>query len=340
MGKSFKQKIKNFIKRFNNTRHYIQSLGFFVTNANVGGFFSGKIYKGSIKKPPFRLHFPYYVIGMTALFAIAMGRWFCGYMCPFGFWQDLLHKIPLPKVKIPPKVNSVLRWFKFAFLAIPVFILPYLLPYIFGGKYSYPFFCKYVCPQGILVGSIPHIIYDYFARGADEKQILPLLQALFINKFTIFCMISVCCIFIYRIFCRYICPLGAFLGLFNPISIYRLKINDKCILCNRCQKACKMDIPVFKVPNSMDCIRCDECIKACPVNAIEREYPFSNLIHSTSFFKKMNSKKRPYIRTNNSITKSSEEVSNFFKKMNSKKRPYIRTNNSITKSSEEASEEV
>ena len=350
MGKSFKQKIKNLIKRFNNTRHYIQSLGFLVTNANIGGFFSGKIYQGSIKKvcfpvlncyscpgavsgcpigsmqatinssrlkPPFRLHFPYYVIGMTALFAIVMGRWFCGYMCPFGFWQDLLHKVPLPKIKVPQKVNNVLRWFKFAFLAIPVLILPFLIPYLFANKYSYPFFCKYVCPQGILVGSFPHIIYDYFVRGENEKQILPLLHTLFINKFTIFCVISACCMVIYRVFCRYICPLGAFLGLFNPISIYRLKINDKCILCNRCQKACKMDIPVFKVPNSIDCIRCDECIKACPVNAIEREYPFSNLIHSTRFFKKTSDKKRPYMHINKSLTanSTSEETSTKLSKL-------------------------
>jgi len=98
--------------------------------------------------------------------------------------------------------------------------------------------------------------------------------------------------FIYRLFCRYICPLGAFLGFFNPISIYRFRVNDNCIHCNKCQKACEFDIPVFRVPNSVHCIRCDECIKACPVSAIEKEYPFSGFVHNSSFFKKASFKKR------------------------------------------------
>lgn len=312
-------------------RHYIQALGFFVTNGNVGGFFTGRLYKGSIKnvcfpvlncyscpgaisgcpigsmqatinssrmKPPYRIHLPYYVVGITALFALMMGRWFCGYMCPFGLWQDLMDKIPVKKIRVPAKVNSVLRWMKFVFLALVVFILPFLIPYIFLGKYGYPFFCKYVCPQGILVGSFPHIIYDYFVRPAEQRQILPLLRYLFMNKFTIFILVSIACMFIYRLFCRYICPLGAFLGIFNPVSVYRLKINDKCILCNKCQRHCKMDIPVFRTPNSFDCIRCDECIKVCPVNAIEREYPFSNIVHNSTFFKRKASGNKSILKAN------------------------------------------
>ena len=329
MGKSSDNKHKDAKykkhKTLNRKRHYIQALGFLLTNANVGGFFEGALYQGSIKKvcfpvlncyscpgavsgcpigsiqatinssrmkPPYRFHLPYYVAGLTALFAMAMGRWFCGYMCPFGLWQDLLDKIPCKKLKVPKKVNAVLRWMKFVFLAVAVLLLPFLVPYIFLGKYAYPFFCKYVCPQGVLVGAFPHIVYDYFIRPAQERQILPLLHGLFANKLSIFLIVSILCMFYYRIFCRYICPLGAFLGLFNPFSIYRLKVNEKCILCNKCQKACKFDIPVFRVPNSVDCIRCDECVKACPVGAIEREYPFSHHIHNSNFFKKASFKKK------------------------------------------------
>jgi len=319
LGKSSKQ------KTLNKTRHYIQALGFLVTNAHVRGFFTGNLYQGSIKKicfpvlncyscpgavsgcpigsiqatinssrmkVPYKFHLPYYVVGLTALFALLAGRWFCGYMCPFGFYQDLLDKIPFKKIKVPAKLNAVLSYMKFVFLAVAVFLLPFFVPYFFLGKYAYPFFCKYVCPQGVLVGAIPHIIYDYFMRDAESRQILPLLRYLFLNKFVIFTVISIACMFIYRLFCRYICPLGAFLGFFNPISIYRLKINDKCIHCNKCQKACKFDIPVFRVPNSVHCIRCDECVKACPVDAIEREYPFSVSIHNSNIFNKVKFKKK------------------------------------------------
>ena len=81
-------------------------------------------------------------------------------------------------------------------------------------------------------------------------------------------------LFIERFFCRYLCPLGAIYGFFNPIAFYRFRVKeDKCTKCGLCQKACKMDIPVYRKPNSMECIRCGDCLKACPFKALERERP-------------------------------------------------------------------
>jgi len=74
---------------------------------------------------------------------------------------------------------------------------------------------------------------------------------------------------LYRPFCRYLCPLGAIYGLFNPIALYRFKVDKTaCINCGACQKVCPIDIPVFKKPNSQECIRCGACRYACPVGAI------------------------------------------------------------------------
>lgn len=305
-------------RAFNKKRHYIQALGFLAVNGNLRGFFEGRIYQGELKKTclpvlncyscpgavtgcpigsiqatinssrfkaPYKFHFPYYVLGILSLFAILAGRFYCGYICPFGFFQDLLHKIPTYKIKVPPKLNNILKYLKYLILAVTVFILPFLIPFIFKGKYNDPYFCKYICPSGILVGAFPHLLYELFAKPSDQRWMTAALGFLFVNKVTIFAVTAALSIFIYRIFCRYLCPLGAFLGLFNPISIYRMKINDKCIHCKKCQRTCKMDIPTYKTPNSPECIRCDECVKTCPVNAIIKEYPLSKSLGKNVFKK-------------------------------------------------------
>ena len=74
----------------------------------------------------------------------------------------------------------------------------------------------------------------------------------------------------YRPFCRYICPLGAIYGLMNPVSLVRMRVSkSRCVGCGACQKACGLDIPVYKEPNSTDCIRCGKCVTVCPYNALK-----------------------------------------------------------------------
>ena len=73
----------------------------------------------------------------------------------------------------------------------------------------------------------------------------------------------------YRPFCKYLCPLGAIYGLFNPIALYRYRVQESaCVHCGSCQQACGMDIPVWEKPNSIECIRCGKCKAACPTGAI------------------------------------------------------------------------
>jgi polyferredoxin len=76
-------------------------------------------------------------------------------------------------------------------------------------------------------------------------------------------------IFIYRPFCKYLCPLGAFYALFQRVSLVRMKFEaHKCIDCGACSRVCGMNVDPTKNPNSMECIRCGECVKACPKKAI------------------------------------------------------------------------
>ncbi len=201
-----------------------------------------------------------YVLGILAVFGTLLGRFVCGFLCPFGLIQDLLFKIPfIKKIRRLPGEKG-LRWLRFVFLGIFVILLPlFVIDFTGLGE---PWFCKWICPVGTLEGGIPLVLLNNAMRGAAGF--------LFRWKLVILIITLLSSIIIYRPFCRYVCPLGAVYGLFNKISFYRIKIDsEKCVGCAACQKACKLDIPVWKNPDSMDCIRCGDCKSACPHNAIK-----------------------------------------------------------------------
>ncbi len=200
-----------------------------------------------------------YALGFLALFGTIMGRFVCGFLCPFGLIQDLLFKIPFVKKIRRLPGEKALRWLRFVFLAVFVILLP-LFVIDFTGL-GQPWFCKWICPVGTLEGGIPLVLLNSAMRGAAGF--------LFRWKLVILLITILSSIIIYRPFCRYLCPLGAVYGLFNKISFYRIKIDtDKCISCGACQKACRLDIPVWQNPDSLDCIRCGDCKAACPHKAI------------------------------------------------------------------------
>ena len=107
----------------------------------------------TVTKPLY--YFAFYVIGFIMMVGAVCGRFVCGFLCPFGWIQDLLHKIPLPKkLKIKPgfKGDKQLRYLKYVILVVMVIVLPLLYA-------PDPFFCKYICPSGMLLGGIPLMTY-------------------------------------------------------------------------------------------------------------------------------------------------------------------------------------
>lgn len=267
-------------------RKWVQALWAFASNAHVQGFWQGKIYKGKLKNacvPGLNCYscpgalgscpigamqsvegstkygISMYVTGFLVFVGLLLGRFVCGWLCPFGWIQELLHKIPFKKIKVPEGLNRILSYFKYVVLALFVIILPIVTVNEFG--ISTPYFCKYICPAGTLEAGIPLLITNPMLRGA--------VGFLFSWKMVILLAVILFSMMIFRPFCRYICPLGAFYGLFNGISLYRYRVDaDKCTACGVCSRACKMDIEPFKKPNSPECIRCGDCLKACPHGAI------------------------------------------------------------------------
>ncbi len=287
--------------RYNRIRHSVQFIWALATNAYFKGFTQGKIYTGNLKKlcvpglncyscpgavgscpigamqsviGSMRYSFSMYVIGFISLIGVLFGRFICGWLCPFGLIQDLLNKIPFFKITVSKRVNSILKYLKYAILIIFVFLLPFIFQDELG--ISDPYFCKYICPAGTLEGGIPLVAFNTALRQG--------LGVLFAWKLVILIATIIVSVLIFRPFCRYVCPLGAFYSLFNSISFYKLKVDrNKCTNCNVCTKTCKMNIEVYKTPNNPECIRCQDCIEACPQKAISIAFikkQLNNRIHS------------------------------------------------------------
>ena len=197
------------------------------------------------------------------MLGVLLGRFICGFLCPFGWFQELLHKIPTKKLST--KKLKPLTYIKYAVLLFMVVLLPTFITNDVGM--GDPFFCKYLCPQGVLEGAIPLAVVNSGIRAA--------LGTLFSWKLGILITVIVLSVLFYRPFCKWLCPLGAFYALMNKVSLFGMKVDKhKCVSCGKCAKACKMDVDVTKTPNHTECIRCGMCIRACPTKAISFHYGF------------------------------------------------------------------
>ena len=186
------------------------------------------------------------------LFGVVLGRLVCGFLCPFGLLQDLLARVPLPKGKVPRWLDKPLRYLKYVILVLLV-VLALLL--------HEPAFCKFLCPAGLLEAGLP--------LTSLNPQFAGLRGPLFYIKLGVLLAIVLLSLWIFRPFCKYLCPLGAFYGLFNGVGFYRLQVaEDKCVRCGKCAAICPMDVDVVRHPNSPECIRCGKCVDTCPTKAI------------------------------------------------------------------------
>ena len=192
------------------------------------------------------------LVGVLAVSVIA-GRAFCGWICPLGTLQDMLagwaqslsnggkshirgkrSKAKFP-IELSPKVDKWARYLKYLILAVVLFA---------STKAIYPPL-REICP----------------ARALFSFE---LREGLLISVLVVFIITS---LLVKRFWCKYLCPLGAALAIFNRIAPLRVVINkNNCTNCGRCQPECPMDIPAIpENMRSLECIQCLECVDTCVV---------------------------------------------------------------------------
>ena len=266
------------------TRRLVQLYAALLHNAYLKGFIDGKIYEGKAKYlcvPGLNCYScpgaagacplgaiqnalasaghraGWYVLGMILLFGVIFGRTVCGWLCPFGLLQELLHRIPTHKIR-KGRATRALTWVKYMILAGFVVGIP--LYYGLAKDLPLPGFCKYICPAGTFEGAVGHL------ANPNNASMYEMLGALFTSKWVVMIVTALACVFCYRCFCRFICPLGAIYSLFNRFSIIGVRADpDRCNGCGACVRHCGMDV---KQVGDRECIQCGKCMEHCSRDAI------------------------------------------------------------------------
>lgn len=275
------------MRSWNIRRHFAQLLATAAADPFVSNFWTGSIYKGPAKQictPGLncyscpaaagacpigsiqtvaagnRLGISFYAYGFLIIMGALLGRIVCGFLCPFGFIQDLLHKIPVRKFDPHGRIDALMRYMKYLILISFVILLPLIVRDQFG--LSKPFFCKYICPAGTIEAGIPVLLTNGSLRQ--------LAGVLFSWKLLLAILLIGGAMVIYRPFCKYICPLGAIYSLFNRVSLIQMYVDKgTCTGCGLCERSCLMNVKVTENINSPECIRCGKCKAVCPVQAIK-----------------------------------------------------------------------
>lgn len=266
-------------------RLIVQVVFTIITNGYAYGFISGKIYQGDLKYvcvPGLNCYscpgavascpigalqallnqrgfqVPFAALGFFFMFGSLLGRFVCGWLCPFGLVQDFLHKIPLFHKRKRLPFHHILKYGKYVVLFLLVGVGSVFL---FGGFAKVPAFCKYLCPSGTLFGAVPLLAANEALRAQTG--------GLFFWKLGILLLIVVLSVKVYRPFCQYLCPLGAIYGWFNRFSLVRIHWEkERCISCRACEKACPVALSVQEISRSAECIRCGRCMEACPAKCL------------------------------------------------------------------------
>jgi polyferredoxin len=217
-------------------------LGFYksllISIVNVFGLMGGNL-------PIFRYNLAWYLLAaITLVSTVLWGRVYCGRICAFGAFTQLLDAT-LPsrwRVNIPRAIERRASWIKYGILAS---VIAYFL--VTKNPLIYP----YVEP------------FWMFGLHLRTPVLLTLLGTLLIAT-----------VFVRNAYCRFLCPLGAFLGIVSNLTVFRIKRWSECSTCRICEKTCEWG--AIRGPKIVmtECVRCDDCErlyadeKKCPHHLI------------------------------------------------------------------------
>lgn len=186
------------------------------------------------------------LMALGLVVAFFFGPIFCGYFCPLGTWQEWIGKLGRKLFKkkynrmVPPALDRSLRYLRYAVLAAVIYQTAVTAKLVFADVDPY------------------YALFNFYTGEVALSAILILLA------------VTVLSLFVERPWCKYFCPYGALLGLFNLIRVFPVRRREEtCIDCKKCDAACPMNITVSTGGAVRDhqCITCHACLSgvACPV---------------------------------------------------------------------------
>jgi polyferredoxin len=209
-------------------------------------------------------------LGTFLLFFVVLNKAFCGWICPLGFFQELLsligQKLGLRRIEsLPEGLVQRLRPVKWIMLLLLVFGFPLLAGLGWVGHELGSPYCS-ICPSRILTsvasGDSSQVYVDTSSSG---YFILSLVANL------LFGLMVAWGLFVRQPFCR-ICPMLALHATFRKLGLVRLVKNStpRCDKCGLCARACPMDIREIHTEMEKkdvlfaDCTLCGRCVEFCP----------------------------------------------------------------------------
>ena len=216
-------------------RGWIQAGATLLTNMHVPNFLKGKLYQGKGKTVcvpglncyscpaasgacpigafqavvgSSKFRFSYYITGILILLGVLLGRFICGFLCPFGWLQELMHKIPTKKLST--KKLKPLRYLKYAILLVMVFLLPAFLVNDVGM--GDPYFCKWICPLGAFYALLNKV--SLFQMKVDKNKCISCGK------------------------CARVCKMD--------VDVTKTPNHTECIRCGMCVRACPTEAVRFR----------------------------------------------------------------------------------------------
>ncbi|MFO8019749.1 MAG: 4Fe-4S binding protein [Promethearchaeia archaeon] len=230
--------------------------------------------------------FPFFISGALILILLFTNRFFCGWVCPIGFIQDLLCKIPKETKRVSiENHNSLVKLKYLIVILITIIIVPLgvtkLTDLVFYFQYKQNLGQMAQKPLGYF--SLSEFIFvflpDLFGQIWEAAELSPLFSDWFIFLyFAFYIIVLIITVYYPRAYCRYICPFGGVASAVSDYSFVTLSRSPvKCVgrkKCGVCERVCPKQIRILDEPfefftGSGECNMCLECLESCPYDAIK-----------------------------------------------------------------------
>ncbi len=235
---------------------------------------------------------PWLPIASFLIFAVLLGRALCGWVCPFGFVQEILGYVKRKHMKISPRTHKDMAYVKYGILGAALFVSTTMYAStVMGIGRSYknalgvfaqaPF--NTLSPYDTLFALLPIMAFNAFSAEAPFQDVLGgigSLSPLFWTRVFILALVLVFALYTPRSWCRYFCPVGAIMALLSHFSFLGLRrdvVHCTKESCRSCVEVCPMEVPILDLPwqkfTHPECTYCLECVDACKTKAIKPTFP-------------------------------------------------------------------